>query len=88
MQPDMTVKEEANNRLTLKELQTCQDQMDLEALAVKKCRHYASEATDDNARTLFEDQANVHERHYAMLLNLLEGNPADITKAAKLVLDT
>jgi hypothetical protein len=88
MKPNMAVQEEASNRLTWPELQKCQDMMDLEALLVKKCRAYAEQTTDENARKLCEDQANVHERHYNMLLALVEGNSNDITKSAKLIMDT
>lgn len=88
MQPNMMVQEEASNRLTIPELHKCQDMMDIEALMIKKCRHYAQETTDENARKLMEDHANVHERHYQMLLALVEADPSDATKSAKQVMGT
>lgn len=75
------------HRLTEMEIAYLAHSLDSEALAIKKCMHYAAECKDQDARMLMLDQAGVHRRHYDQLLELLlsDGDPQ---KAAARILGT
>ncbi len=74
-------------RLTDQELMFVGRALDGELLALKKNHHYADEMTDENARQLMREHADIHHRRINMLLALLEA-PGDITKHAKLLLQS
>ena len=57
--------------LTTKELDFLTDLMKAEQLAVKKLKHYASQVSDPQLRTKFEQAAALHQNHYNTLLNQL-----------------
>lgn len=75
------------NRLTEEELSCLRHALDSEVLGLKKCLHYANEVGDENARKLFREHANTHHRRVDMMLALMDA-PGDITKQAKLLLQT
>jgi len=75
------------HRLTEMELQMVSHALDAEVLGLKKCLHYAQEIQDDQARHLLREQADIHHRRVDMMLALLDA-PGDITKQAKLLLQT
>lgn len=77
------------HRLTEQELLCVQHGLDAEVLALKKCLHYAQEVGDENARQLLREHADIHHRRIDMMLALLDApGDADITKQAKLILQS
>lgn len=78
---------QADNRLTEMELGFVQHALDAEVLGLKKCLHYSQEVGDENARQLMREHADIHHRRIDMMLALLDA-PGDITKQAKLLLQT
>jgi len=78
---------QADNRLTEMELLHIQHGLDAEVLGLKKCLHYSQEVADENARHLMREHADIHHRRIDMMLALLDA-PGDITKQAKLLLQT
>jgi hypothetical protein len=78
---------EGEHRLTEMELGCVKHALDAEVLGLKKCLHYAQEVGDENARELFREHADIHHRRIDMMLALLDA-PGDITKQAKLLLQT
>lgn len=75
------------HRLTETELLMVQHALDAEVLGLKKCLHYSQEVGDENARHLLREHADIHHRRIDMMLALLDA-PGDITKQAKLLLQT
>lgn len=75
------------HRLTQMELLSVSHALQAEILGLKKCLHYAEECGDEQARHLMAEHADIHHRRIDMMLNLL-GAEGDITKAAKLLLQT
>lgn len=75
------------HRLAEAELLYVRHAMDLELMGLKKCLHYVEEVTDGQARALLLEHADIHHRRVDMLLALLD-SPGDITKQAKLLLQT
>lgn len=78
---------EGEHRLTEMELACMQHALDAEILGLKKCLHYAQEVSDENARNLLREHADIHHRRIDMMLALMDA-PGDITKQAKLMLQT
>lgn len=78
---------DGENRLTEAELLGVKHALDAEVLGLKKCLHYSNEVTDENARHLLREHADIHHRRIDMMLALLDA-PGDITKQAKLLLQT
>jgi hypothetical protein len=77
------------HRLTNMELTSLQHALNAEVLGLKKCLHYAGEVEDEQARHLFEEHADIHHRRIDMMLALLDHpGDGDITKQAKLLLQT
>lgn len=75
------------HRLTEHELLCVKHALDAEVLSLKKCLHYSNEVNDEQARHLFREHADIHHRRIDMMLALLDA-PGDITKQAKLLLQT
>lgn len=75
------------NRFTEAELLAVQHALDAEMLGLKKCMHYANEINDEQAKSLLMEQADIHHRRMDMMLSLLDA-PGDVTKQAKLLLQT
>lgn len=65
------------HRLTEMEAAYLTHALDAEALAIKKCMHYAEQCQEQDAKMLMLDQAAVHRRHYDQLMELLltDGDP-------------
>lgn len=78
---------DGEHRLTEMELLCVNHALQAEMLGLKKCLHYADECGDEQARHLFEEHADIHHRRIDMMLDLL-GAEGDVTKAAKLLLQT
>nr|PZN73395.1 MAG: hypothetical protein DIU55_03465 [Bacillota bacterium] len=74
-------------RLTEQELYFISRALDGELLALQKNGHYAAEMTDENARRLMREHADIHHRRIRLLLALLDA-PGDINTHAKLLLQT
>ena len=74
-------------RLTEQELTFIGRALDGELLILKKNYEYAEEMTDENARQLMREHADIHHRRVNLLLALLDA-PGDITKHAKLLLQS
>jgi len=77
----------AEHGLTEAELLAVQHALDSEILGLKKCLHYANEVGDEQAKNLLREHADIHHRRVDMMLALLDA-PGDVTKQAKLVLQT
>lgn len=75
------------HRLTEMELGCLKHALDAEVLGLKKCLHYAEDVRDESARQLLREHADIHHRRIDMMLALLDA-PGDITKQAKLLLQT
>lgn len=75
------------HRLTEQELIFFQHALDSEVLGLKKYLHYAEEVGDEDARQLCREHADIHHRRIDLMLALLDA-PGDITKQAKLLLQT
>ncbi len=75
------------NRLTEAELLCVRHALEAEVLGLKKCLHYAGEVNDDQARDLLREHGDIHHRRIDMMLALLDA-PGDVTKQAKLLLQT
>lgn len=75
------------HRLTEAEFLYVRHALDSEFMGLKKCLHYIEEVTDHQARELLREHADIHHRRVDMLLTLLD-SPGDITKQAKLLLQT
>lgn len=75
------------HRLTEAELVCMRHALDAEVLGLKKCLHYAQEVANEQAKHLFREHADRHHRRIDMMLALLDA-PGDITKQAKLLLQT
>lgn len=78
---------EGEHRLTEAELLMLEHSLDSEMLGLKKSLHYEAEIKDENARHLLRELADIHHRRFDMLISLLD-SPGDITKHAKLLLQT
>lgn len=75
------------HRLTEAELLKLRHALDSEMLGLKKAMHYEDEIADENAKHLLRELADIHHRRFDMLISLLD-SPGDITKHAKLLLQT
>lgn len=58
--------------ITNKDLLYLQDALSWELLASKKAHHFASESQDPQIKQQLEHLAEVHQRHYQMLLRHLQ----------------
>lgn len=77
------------HRLTEQELLCVRHALDAEVLGLKKCLHYGQEVQDKQAQELFRELADRHHRRVDMMLALLDApGDTDITKHAKLLLQT
>lgn len=63
------------NVITSKDLAYLKDAMSWELLAFKKCRQYASFATDPGIQHQIDTAGQMHQKHYDQLLRYLESNP-------------
>mgnify|MGYP005852420385 CR=1 FL=1 len=63
------------NVITNKDLAYLKDAMSWELLAFKKCRQYASFATDPEIQQQIDAAGQMHQKHYQHLLHYLESNP-------------
>jgi hypothetical protein len=63
------------NVITSKDLAYLKDAMSWELLAFKKCRQYASFATDPEIQHQIDAAGQMHQKHYDQLLRYLESNP-------------
>ena len=61
--------------ITDKDLLYLKDAMSWELLAFKKCRQYASFATDPEIQQQIDAAGQMHQKHYNQLLRHLESNP-------------
>jgi hypothetical protein len=66
---------EPPNVITSKDLAYLKDAMSWELLAFKKCRQYASFATDPEIQHQIDSAGQMHQKHYDQLLHYLESNP-------------
>lgn len=74
-------------RLTGAELWHLRHALDAEILGVKKAQQYIEDIEDDEARDLLREHVGIHHRRIDLMLALLDA-PADVTKQAKLLLQT
>lgn len=58
-------------QIEAKNLTLIEDQMNLEALAHKKCTVYSSYFTDPTLKTLASEMAQHHKQHFSELLQYL-----------------
>lgn len=73
---------ESKNRMTQppdvitdKDLLYLKDAMSWELVAFKKCRQYASFATDPEIQQQIDAAGQMHQKHYHQLLQYLQSNP-------------
>lgn len=66
---------EPPNAITDKDLHYLKDAMSWELLAFKKCRQFASFATDPEIQQQIDAAGQMHQKHYHLLLRHLESNP-------------
>ena len=66
--------------ITTKDLDYLKDAMSWELLAFKKCRQYASFATDSQISRQIDATGQMHQKHYDQLLHHLESNPNQAPK--------
>jgi len=67
--------------ITTKDHLYLKDQLSWELVAMKKCRHFASECQDPEIRNAIDKAGQMHQRHYEMLLKHLQNNNAQQMQA-------
>lgn len=60
--------------ITTKDHLYLKDQLSWELVAMKKCRHFASECQDEQIRQAIDEAGQMHQRHYQILLSHLQNN--------------
>jgi hypothetical protein len=60
--------------ISTKDLSFLKDEMSWLLIAMKKCAHFATESTDSKIQQALQQVAQMHERHYNMLLQYLTHN--------------
>ncbi|WP_199620262.1 hypothetical protein [Paenibacillus alkalitolerans] len=60
--------------ITTKDHLYLKDQLSWELIAMKKCRHFAGECSDQEIVQAIDQAGQMHLRHYEMLLNHLQNN--------------
>ncbi len=60
--------------ITTKDCLYIKDQLSWELVAMKKCRHFAQECTDQEISRAIDQAGQMHQRHYQMLLKHLQNN--------------
>jgi hypothetical protein len=78
---------EMEDRFTEMELLSLKHALDIEVLGLRKCKHYAAETEDGQAKELLERNSAIHHRRIDMMLLLLDA-PGSVTKQAKNLLQT
>lgn len=60
--------------ITTKDHLYLKDQLSWEIIAMKKCRHFASECSDPEISQAIDKAGQMHQRHYQLLLKHLQTN--------------
>ncbi|XEC94742.1 hypothetical protein AB6A23_26230 [Paenibacillus tarimensis] len=60
--------------ITTKDYLYLKDQLSWELIAMKKCRHFAQECTDQEIAQAIDRAGQMHQRHYGLLLKHLQNN--------------
>lgn len=60
--------------ITTKDHLYLKDQLSWELIAMKKCRHMASECSDQEISQAIDQAGQMHQRHYELLLKHLQNN--------------
>lgn len=60
--------------VTTKDCLYLKDQLSWEILAMKKCRHFAQECSDQEIAQSIDKAGQMHQRHYNLLLKHLQNN--------------
>ncbi|TBL76105.1 hypothetical protein [Paenibacillus thalictri] len=60
--------------ITIKDHLYLKDQMSWELIAMKKCRHFAQECSDQEISQAINKAGQMHQRHYELLLKHLQNN--------------
>jgi hypothetical protein len=58
--------------ISTKDLDFIKDMLHWNLVASKKAFHYANEVQDTEVKTILMEAANIHARHYKLILNILE----------------
>lgn len=62
--------------ITCKDLSYLKDMMSWELLAMKKCAHFAGEATDPAVQSMLQKMGQMHQSHYQKILHHCQTNNA------------
>lgn len=60
--------------ISCKDLSYLKDQMSWELLAMKKCAHFAEEATDPDVKMMLQRVGQMHQQHYQRILQHCQTN--------------
>ncbi len=60
--------------ITTKDHLYLKDQLSWELVAMKKCRHFAQECSDQEISQAIDKAGQMHQRHYELLLKHLQNN--------------
>jgi hypothetical protein len=66
--------------ITTKDTLYLKDQLSWELLAMKKCRHFAQECSDQEMSQMIDKAGQMHQRHYMLLLKHLQNNNTEEMK--------
>jgi excinuclease UvrABC ATPase subunit len=66
--------------VTTKDSLYLKDQLSWELLAMKKCRHFAQECSDQEMSQMIDKAGQMHQRHYMLLLKHLQNNNTEEMK--------
>ncbi|CAM4351206.1 hypothetical protein L1N85_24725 [Paenibacillus alkaliterrae] len=87
MQQNQTQQQQQNNMMqvppqviTIKDSLYLKDQLSWEILAMKKCRHFAQECSDQEISQMIDKAGQMHQRHYTLLLKHLQNNNTEEMK--------
>lgn len=71
---NMNIGSQGNKQLAAKNLSILEDQLNQEALLVKKYQNYSQQCQDPQLQNLCNQIANKHKNHYETLLNYLNSH--------------